>query len=721
MTTPGIHRETAFDRVCELLADHTGVYPRGNGRQRSARCPVHEDRTPSLSVTAGNERVLLKCQAGCDTDDILAALGITRADLFDEPKQPRPKPTVIAEYTYVNEHGEVLYAKERRLPKDFRLKRPDGRGGWAWKNVLRDTPRLVLYHLPEVAEAIRTGQTIYVVEGEKDADRIAELGAVATCNVEGAAKAGQRPKWRRAYADTLAGAKEVVIIADRDDAGYAHAHAIRASLKGKVERVHVVQAAVDKPHADVSDHLAAGHSLDQLQPAPLTDHEQQDAPPDETDPTARRLRLTPAAAIKPRPVRWVWQDRIPTATITLIPGRAGIGKSLLLTWLIARITRGELPGIHYGTPKPVFIVATEDSWAHTIVPRLIVAGANLNLVYCVDVVIEDTAIGPLILPRDCPMLIAEVKRVGAAMIAADPLMSLIDANLDTHRNREVRAALEPLAAAADQAACAVVGLAHFNKSTGSDPVGLITGSSAFGEVVRAVIGVARDTDADDGSCVISQAKNNLGRLDLASLRYVIDNATVETDEGDAEVGRLRIVGETDRTVADILGDRVDPEERTERDEAADWLIGFLMDSGGEAPYTDIARAARGNGIAERTLKRARTRAKVTTHRSGWPARAFWQLSQATVGPTPTSGPTGPTGPTQSQTVTETQLGQPAQLGHQSGHTTHTQNGRSETVTPVGPPSEGLHARARENAPNQPGDTCPQCGWPKNSIGCNCPA
>ena len=72
------------------------------------------------------------------------------------------------------------------------------------------------------------------------------------------------------------------------------------------------------------------------------------------------------------------------------------------------------------------------------------------------------------------------------------------------------------------------------------------GSAAFGNVARAALGFARDTEAEDGSCVISQAKNNLGRLDLPSLRYRIDPASVDTDEGPAEVGKLIMLGESDR-------------------------------------------------------------------------------------------------------------------------------------------------------------------------------
>jgi hypothetical protein len=66
------------------------------------------------------------------------------------------------------------------------------------------------------------------------------------------------------------------------------------------------------------------------------------------------------------------------------------------------------------------------------------------------------------------------------------------------------------------------------------------------------LGFARDTDAEDGSCVISQAKNNLGRLDLPSLRYRIDATIIDTDEGPADVGKLIMLGESDRSVSDIL-------------------------------------------------------------------------------------------------------------------------------------------------------------------------
>ncbi|MFI6333300.1 AAA family ATPase [Micromonospora chersina] len=375
------------------------------------------------------------------------------------------------------------------------------------------------------------------------------------------------------------------------------------------------------------DGISAGHSQDGE-----PDHKQLTA--DQVEPGGnaehgRAILLTPASQIRMRPVSWTWTNRIPSGALTVIPGREGIGKSLTLAWLTAQVTRGILPGRHHGTPRPVIYAATEDSWSQTIGPRLFAAGADLDMVYRVDVQ-HDGGFDALTLPRDCAALGREIRRLGVALLAADPLLSLIHAGIDTHRDRDLRTALEPLVNMADRTGCAVVGLAHFNKSASPDALNLITGSRAFSAVARAVIAIARDDDAGDGSCVMSQAKNNLGPLDLPSLRYVVESVEIPTDEGPAYVGKLTITGESDRSVSDILVDSAGGtvEDRTERDECADWLKAYLASQGGEVAREDVLKAARAAGFAEATLKRARTRAKVTTTRAGFPSTSIWQLNPA---------------------------------------------------------------------------------------------
>lgn len=268
---------TARQRLHAALADHGCQVSNGG---TASTCPAHEDNAPSLSI--GNRRdgagVVLSCHAGCDTQAILAALGLTMTDLFDEltgSGASVAKPVAVATYRYVDEAGALLFEKVRLEPKSFRQRRPDGAGGWAWK--LDDTRR-VLYRLPDVLAAIAAGQPIAICEGEKDADNARAAGATATTWTEGAWQVGATPKWRAEYTETLRGA-HVRIIRDRDDAGRHTASTIAELLRPVAASVTVFEPIEGK---DLSDHLAAAHSLDELAPV-------SSAPRDDTLPTTEAI------------------------------------------------------------------------------------------------------------------------------------------------------------------------------------------------------------------------------------------------------------------------------------------------------------------------------------------------------------------------------------------------------------------------------------------------
>jgi hypothetical protein len=225
----------------------------GGGWQ--ARCPAHDDRTPSLSLGEGDDgRILLKCHAGCAAGQIVAALGLEMHDLFIDDDGHLP--AIIATYDYVDENGTVLYQVVRFAPKDFRQRRPDGAGGWVWR---LDGTRRVLYRLPRVRQAIAAMKRVFIVEGEKDVHAVEAKGYVATTNPGGAGK------WRTEYSDMLRDA-DVVIVADRDQPGYAHARRIAKSIMDVASSVVLVEPAVGK---DVSDHLEAGMTLADLLPIPI--------------------------------------------------------------------------------------------------------------------------------------------------------------------------------------------------------------------------------------------------------------------------------------------------------------------------------------------------------------------------------------------------------------------------------------------------------------------
>lgn len=321
--------ETAFERVCRAVADHTGRPVRGGGTNRAAVCPAHDDNDPSLSITRAADRVLVNCQAGCDVDAILTEIGLTRADLFDQPRQHTEKPgrpTLVIAYEYTDADGRVLFYKGRYQPKDFRVWRPKPGGGKEWG--IGDAPR-VLYRLPKVTEAIREGRPILLVEGEKDVHAAERAGAVATCNFDGAAKPNQRTKWRPEYGETLRGA-HIVIVADNDDAGHAHARAAQADLLGKAASVRIVRGLVDTPHADLSDHLAAGHTLDDLAPLDLDTAEPplEEEPPDIVDALIAEMLDSAALDNIPAPEP-VIRDVLYLDTIARVYGESGSFKSFI--------------------------------------------------------------------------------------------------------------------------------------------------------------------------------------------------------------------------------------------------------------------------------------------------------------------------------------------------------------------------------------------------------
>lgn len=352
-------------------------------------------------------------------------------------------------------------------------------------------------------------------------------------------------------------------------------------------------------------------------------------------PCGRRARITWANDIRMRPVIWARTDdsegRIPTGSLSIAAGREGTGKSTFGIWLTAQITRGTLPGSLYGTPRRVLYVAIEDSWEHTLAPRLAAAGADLSMVGRFDVVVDDDEQVTLALPHDNRLLEAAVVDNDVALVVMDPLMSLLSERLDANQTRSVRQALDPLARIADRTGCLLLGIAHFNKGAGTDPSSLITGSGAFKDVPRSVFGFVRDSDSDDGVRVMTQTKNSLGRDDLPSLAYVIEDATVPTPEGEAHVGRLSWRGESDRTAQEILRDLgTTPEDRDERADAATWLRDYLMAQGSEAAASDVKKAGGAAGFSLDALKRAKSKAGVRLRKAGLRDGWVWALTEYAV-------------------------------------------------------------------------------------------
>jgi putative DNA primase/helicase len=204
-------------------------------------------------------------------------------------------------FVYRDAGGVERFRKVRRPPKNFFIQHPDGKGGWAKGAGGADLT--LIYRANEVADAIKAGREIAVVEGEKDADNCWRLDIPATCNAHGASEPGKAAKWKKAHSEQLAGGS-IVIFNDNDAAGYAHADTICKLSIGVAKRVRRLDL---KPHwpeipkgGDVSDWLAVGgeHTPERLREliaaAPEFQAKAEATPPIDDDAEIERLARLPA-------------------------------------------------------------------------------------------------------------------------------------------------------------------------------------------------------------------------------------------------------------------------------------------------------------------------------------------------------------------------------------------------------------------------------------------
>jgi len=229
---------------------------------------------------------LIENRGGMDRSGALAWL---QDHKLIEPPGEKPKRQIVEVYEYRDRDGAPLFQVVRYDPKDFRQRRPDGRGGWEWR---LGQVRRVLFRLPELIEAIGQGRTVYIAEGEKGVNALASLGVAATCSPGGAGK------WSSEYNSALAGA-DVVILPDNDEPGDRHAEQVAAAVRPLARSVRVLSLPGLPLKGDVADWIAAGGTAAQLEDlaARAPEAEANAAPADATgtdDATIARLaRLSP--------------------------------------------------------------------------------------------------------------------------------------------------------------------------------------------------------------------------------------------------------------------------------------------------------------------------------------------------------------------------------------------------------------------------------------------
>lgn len=313
----------AYAGLMDALQRHGSKVEAAGSDRFMAQCPAHEDGRPSLSVRRGDRCVLLHCFAGCDGAAVVDALGLTLRDLYDTDR--------IA-YTYGDGLREFVVTRATGT-KGFR--QSGDTKGWADGKPL--------YRVAEVSAAVASGEPVWFVEGEKDADLLCAAGACATTNAGGADNA------HTADFSPLAGA-HVRVLSDLDTAGDKHRDAVvRLALEAGAATVAVWKVKAGK---DYGDHHAAGFGLDDLEHVADT--------PDTTERFGYLDWSRLWAADEPER-EWVIPDLLPAGGSGTIYAPGGVGKSLLaLDWSVGLVTGGMVNGQRVAARTVLYIDLEQD-------------------------------------------------------------------------------------------------------------------------------------------------------------------------------------------------------------------------------------------------------------------------------------------------------------------------------------------------------------------------
>jgi len=319
-----------------------------------AICPFHEDTKPSLTINLKTAQ--FKC-FGCDKkgslfDFYMARYNVDYRTAFNALAKEaglnieKPQKKIVKTYDYVDESGKIIFQTVRYDPKDFKQRRPDGKGNWHYN---LQGVRLVPYNLIEVLKT----KSIIIVEGEKDIETLRGIGLVASCNAMGAGK------WRPEYNQYFQ-SKKIAIIPDNDKPGRDHAVSVAKNFKGIAESIKVVELPGLHEKGDVTDWINQGHTKEELIELIKQSPEWIEEPPKSLLSSLLKWNDILALDVK---TEYILEKLIPKSSITLLFGRGGIGKTSLMMQIARAIASGISFDILQVIQSPVYYIDFENPLA----------------------------------------------------------------------------------------------------------------------------------------------------------------------------------------------------------------------------------------------------------------------------------------------------------------------------------------------------------------------
>ena len=335
--------------------------------------------------------------------------------------------------------------------------------------------------------------------------------------------------------------------------------------------------------------------------------------------------LTCGSDLTPEPYRWLWQYWLAMGKLHILAGAPGQGKTTIALAMAATITiGGRWPDGSRCAPGNVLIWSGEDDPADTLVPRLMAAGADRARCYFIEGARRGGEVVPFDPARDLGQLLEATEKIGGiSLLVIDPVVSAVTG--DSHKNTEVRRALQPLVDLAAKCDCAVLGITHFAKGgQGTDPAQRVVGSVAFTAVASVVMVAAKVKGDEEGrdARILARSKSNIGPDD-GGFQYHLEQSEPIPGIHASHIAWGKAVQGTARELL------TDPDDEPQEDASdAVEMLRAELDSVLWTSCDEAAKPLKAAGFSKKQIWAASKKVGVERKKDGMKGGWMWRLRNA---------------------------------------------------------------------------------------------